>query len=98
MDDEKDDVQDDAQDEKEETTPPAPKHTHEGGDFAQGQEKEDHGADERRGTFATGESKEPGVPIDAKKGFFAEGEADEESEKNTRKGTFAEGESEAHEH
>ena len=85
------DKKDDEKDEAEGTEAPAHKHVHEG-DFAEGQETKEHAADETRGTFATGESKEPGVPLDAKKGFFAEGEADEESEKNEHKGTFAEGE------
>ncbi len=82
-----DEEKDETTEEPEEGTPPAPEHKHEG-DFAQGQEKEDHDADERRGTFATGESEEPGVPIDAPKGFFAEGQAEEEEEDLKRKGTF----------
>lgn len=94
MDEDKDD-----KDETEETAPPASDHahTHEG-DFAQGQEKKEHDADERRGTFASGESEEPGVPLDTKKGFFAEGEADDESEKNTHKGDFGEGQEKDHDH
>jgi hypothetical protein len=82
MDEEKDDT-------TEEPQAPAQEHAHEG-DFAEGQEKKEHDED-GRGTFATGESKEPTVPLDAKKGFFAEGEADEESETKTRKGDFGEG-------
>ena len=82
---------DDEKSDAEETDAPAHKHEHEG-DFAAGQETKEHDADETRGSFATGESEGPGVPLAAKKGFFAEGEADEESEKNEHKGTFAEGE------
>ena len=94
-----DDEKDEGQEGTEEATPPASEHTHKHeGDFAQGQEKKEHDADERRGTFATGESEEPGVPLDAKKGFFAEGEADEESEKTTRKGDFGKGQEKDHDH
>lgn len=90
MDDEKDDTTD---------APQAPPHEHKHeGDFAQGQEKKEHDENELRGTFATGEPEQPGVPLDAKKGFFAEGEADEESEKNTRKGDFGEGQEKDHDH